>query len=208
MRSRAPGPRTQRCGIACGRAPRTGRHPDKQYVTAHSGDGKAGRHARHRSTNRRSWKNLDRPSASRTAAESMTTGSVSRPEAIPVAVFRSNVPSSRSSCRTPPSRVYSVTIRRSTASSNVRAHRPAGVARPRRAPAVGRRLARERAPSHASRLTIPCTNAEADDWTVSTVLQALSRSTANVGETPRGTRQREIDVNRSIGRRGDVSIRW
>ena len=52
-----------------------------------------------------SWKNFCRPSASRTAATSTVTGSSAVFDAILVAVLRSTVPSSRSSWRTPASRV-------------------------------------------------------------------------------------------------------
>ena len=57
-----------------------------------------------------SWKTFWRPSASRTTASSTSTGASTLPLAIFVAVLRSSVPSSRSSWRTPASRVYSLTI--------------------------------------------------------------------------------------------------
>ena len=56
-----------------------------------------------------SWKNFWRPSASRTTSTSTSTGASTWSAAIRVAVLRSTVPSSRSSCRTPASRVYSET---------------------------------------------------------------------------------------------------
>ena len=52
-----------------------------------------------------SWKNFGRPSASRTTASSIATGATAVPAAMRVAVLRSSVPSSRSSWRTPASRV-------------------------------------------------------------------------------------------------------
>ena len=56
-----------------------------------------------------SWKNFWRPSASRTTSTSTTTGGSTWPDAIRVAVLRRILPSSRSSWRTPASRVYSET---------------------------------------------------------------------------------------------------
>ena len=50
---------------------------------------------------------------------STSTGASAVPDAIRVAVLRSAVPSSRSSCRTPASRVYSLTIVFSTSSEIV-----------------------------------------------------------------------------------------
>ena len=64
-----------------------------------------------------SWKKRCLPSASRTASASIVTGASASPEAIRVAVLRSSLPSSRSSPRTPASRVYSVTICSSTSSA-------------------------------------------------------------------------------------------
>ena len=61
-----------------------------------------------------SWKTFWRPSASRTASRSTVDRRLARcPDAIRVAVLRSSVPSSRSSWRTPASRVYSATTSRS-----------------------------------------------------------------------------------------------
>ena len=60
-----------------------------------------------------SWKNFWRPRASTTSSVSMAIGASASPEAIRVASRRSSLPSSRSSWRTPASRVYSViTLRR------------------------------------------------------------------------------------------------
>ena len=56
-----------------------------------------------------SWKTFWRPSASRTVSVSIAIGALAVPDASRVAVLRSSVPSSRSSWRTPASRVYSPT---------------------------------------------------------------------------------------------------
>ena len=91
-----------------------------------------------------SWKNFWRPSASRTTSTSTSTGASTWPAAMRVAVLRSTVPSSRSSWRTPASRVYSET----TAASCRRRSRP----RPRAARSARPAAARgSRARSRSSR---------------------------------------------------------
>ena len=64
-----------------------------------------------------SWKNFWRPSASRTTSTSTATGGSTASDATRVAVLRRIVPSSRSSWRTPASRVYSETTSSSTSSA-------------------------------------------------------------------------------------------
>ena len=66
-----------------------------------------------------SRKNRCRPRASRTTSISTATGASAVSDAIRVAVLRSTLPSSRSSWRTPASRVYSEMIVSSTASDDV-----------------------------------------------------------------------------------------
>ena len=63
-----------------------------------------------------SWKKRWRPRASRTSSSPICTGGSTVLDAMRVAVLRSSVPSSRSSWRTPASRVYSVTTVRRTSS--------------------------------------------------------------------------------------------
>ena len=88
-------------------------HPhrlDEQHVAAGAGHRQAGRDARHRRADRRLLEVLLAPERVAHARRGRSRpGPSPSPEAIFVAVLRSSVPSSRSSWRTPASRVYSVT---------------------------------------------------------------------------------------------------
>src|SRR5207247_2069767 len=85
-----------------------------------------------------SWKNFGRPSAPRTSATSTVTGACVAPDVTPVAIFRKSVPSSRSSCRTPASRVYSAITSRNVPSSTATS---AGLRRIEHLEERGRRIA-------------------------------------------------------------------
>ena len=90
---------------------------DEEDVAAGAGDREAGRDARHRRPLGRLLVEL--LPAERVAdrrRSSIATGASTLPDAIRVAVLRSSLPSSRSSWRTPASRVYSETTVSSTSS--------------------------------------------------------------------------------------------